>query len=690
MRFFLRKSHQILNTHLGLFLFIAVLFWLKTYTAYRLEFDLGVNNSIQEFLLFINPISSALFFLAFAFFFKGKAQYRALIIINFVLTFLLFANVVFYRFFNDFITLPVLTQTQNFGQLGGSAKALMQPTDILYFTDTIILIALVLFKIVTPHSEKLSWRGMVAVFTAAIIFFAGNLALAESDRPQLLTRAFDRNYLVKYLGAYNYTIYDAIQSTKSSAQRALADSNDITEIENFTKASYAEPNDKYFGVAKGKNVIYVSVESFQNFLIDYKLNGQEVTPFLNSLAKDDNTLYFNNIFHQTGQGKTSDSEFLVENGLYPLPQGSVFSTKAENTYQAAPQILKENGYKDSAVFHGNNKTFWNREENYKAFGYDHFFDESYYNMVDENVINYGLEDKPFFKESIPYLKSLKQPFYSKFITLSNHFPYPLNEEEQTIAPAETGDTTVDQYFQTARYTDEALEQFFNDLKKEGLYDNSIIVIYGDHYGNSENRKKAMSKIMGKEITDFEQAQLQRVPLFIHAPGLEGGVKETYGGQVDIRSTLMHLLGIDTKKQVQLGTDLLSKEHKELVPFRDGSFVTPEFTQVDGKVYSNEAGERIESTEAVKKAEEVAQKKLSLSDKLVYGDLLRFYDLEGFEQPKRSEFNYVDDEKLAREPGFLEEEIRILEQEKQEKAQEYEQKGYNLEQSEEQVSTQPQP
>ncbi|TKI09307.1 glycerol phosphate lipoteichoic acid synthase, partial [Bacillus cereus] len=85
--------------------------------------------------------------------------------------------------------------------------------------------------------------------------------------------------------------------------------------------------------------IYIHLESFQNFLIDYKLNGQEVTPFLNSFTKDANTLYFDNFFHQTGQGKTSDAEFMLENSMFGLPQGSVFTTKSHNTYQSAPAIL---------------------------------------------------------------------------------------------------------------------------------------------------------------------------------------------------------------------------------------------------------------------------------------------------------------------------------------------------------------
>ncbi|PNB36757.1 glycerol phosphate lipoteichoic acid synthase, partial [Pseudomonas sp. GW456-E7] len=76
----------------------------------------------------------------------------------------------------------------------------------------------------------------------------------------------------------------------------------------------------------------------------YKIDGKEVTPFLNKLAHDNETFYFDNFFHQTGQGKTSDAEFMMENSLYPLAQGSVFVNKAQNTLQSVPAILKSKDY----------------------------------------------------------------------------------------------------------------------------------------------------------------------------------------------------------------------------------------------------------------------------------------------------------------------------------------------------------
>jgi lipoteichoic acid synthase len=641
----LNKYRSLPNQYIVFFIFAVLLFWMKTYVAYLAEFNLGISNSMQEFLLLINPISSAVFFLGLALLAKGKRTYTWLIIINFILSFILYANIVYYRFFSDFITLPTLTQTKNFGDLGGSIWELIKWYDIFYFLDTIILLTIVVSKRFSLPTVQVGRYKKSIVFATAALIFTTNLALAEVDRPQLLTRTFDRNYIVKYLGVYNYLIYDAFQSMKSSTQRAFANKSDITTVLNHVQATYAKPDPKYFGVAKGMNVIYIHLESFQNFLINYKLHGEEVTPFLNSLVHDPNTFYFDNFFHQTGQGKTSDAEFMLENSLFGLPQGAVFTTKGQNTYHAAPAILRQYGY-TSAVFHGNYKTFWNRDEIYKSFGFDHFFDASYYDMNDNDVLNYGLKDKPFFKESIPMLESLKEPFYVKFITLSNHFPYPISEEDATIEPADTGDGSVDRYFQTARYLDEALKEFFDYLKKSGLYDRSVIILYGDHYGISENHNKAMSQVLGKEITPFEQAQLQRVPLFIRVPGVKGGIMHQYGGQIDLLPTVLHLLGIDTKNYVHFGTDLLSPDHQEIVPFRNGNFVTPTVTAVNGKYYDSKTGEPLKETSEIKRMEQISRTKLDLSDKVVYGDLLRFYTPKGFKpvDPSKYDYNNREDKK----------------------------------------------
>lgn len=636
------------------FFFVAVfLLWIKTYLTYVFEFNLDIQNGIQQFLLFLNPLSSALIFLGIGLFAKGKRAGIWIIVIEFLMSFLLYANVVYYRSAADYITLPTLMQTSNFGSLGGSIANLVAWHDLFYALDIIALIGLFIWSRSNWSLSRLPKKKPMLIFATGVMVFAINLGLAEADRPQLLTRTFDRNYIVKYLGSYNFAIYDAIQTARSSTQRVLADSSDITVVENYTTNKYAEPKQKLYGVAEGKNIIKIHLESFQSFLIDYKLHGEEVTPFLNSLVHDEskNFTYFDNFFHQTAQGKTADAELLLDTSLYPLPQGAAFVTKGNNTYQALPAILKQRQGYTSAVFHGDNKTFWNRDEIYKQFGIDHYFHAKYFDMNKENTINYGLKDKPFFKQSMPMLKSLEQPFYAHMMTLTHHHPYKLDEGDATIKPAETGDGSVDRYFQTARYLDEALRQFFADLKEAGLYKDSVIMIYGDHYGISQNHNKAMKQITGEKITDFKHIQLQRVPFIIKIPGVDGkGTVHEYSSQVDVMPTLLHLLGIDANNYILFGTDMFSKDHEEFVVFRDGDFITDEYTVASGKFYDNDTGELIKHpTDKMKEMQKKARHELKLSDKVLYGDLLRFYKpTKKWEPVDASEYSYVKEKDNKKE------------------------------------------
>lgn len=601
------------------FSLIVLLLWIKTYITYKTSFNIPMDNLMQEFILFINPLSFLLFVFGISLLFKETVRKKVMVTIAVTISILLYANVVYYRFFNDFITLPVLFQTSNMGDLGSSIHSLIKPIDLFYFADLFILYFVLKKKKldVKPLPKKLPRQ----ILIASIVVFVINLGLAEIQRPQLLTRSFDRQMLVKNLGTFNYHIYDIVIQTQVKSKKVFADGSELTDVENYVKANYTEPDKELFGIAKGKNVILISLESTQNFLINYKLNGEEVTPFLNELVK--NSYYFDQFYHQTGQGKTSDAEFLIDNSLYPLARGAVFFTHSQNQYEAMPKILKENGY-ETAVFHANNKSFWNRDLMYQAFGYDRFFGMEDYSLTEENQVGWGLKDKEFFVQSLPLMDQVQQPFYGKFLMLTNHFPFTLNPEDQLLSPTDTltNDKIVNQYLQTVRYEDEAVKEFFTMLKEKGYYDNSIIVLYGDHYGISQNHNEAMGQLLGKEITPFEAAELQKVPFIIHIPGEEGKTIHTVGGQVDIRPTILHLLGIQTKNQIQFGHDLLSPERKGFAAFRDGSFVTDEFIYTEETCYNKADGTPVEKEKCEPYFEKI-NTELDFSDSIIYGDLFRF-------------------------------------------------------------------
>ncbi|MFB5087878.1 LTA synthase family protein [Psychrobacillus sp. PGGUH221] len=601
--------------------------WIKTYVVYHTSFDMKIENMMQQAILFISPLSFLLFVYGLSLFFKSpKARNRYIVITNLILAIILYANAVFYRFFTDFITLPVLFQTSNFGDLGSSAVESIYITDIFFFTDVVIIIAALKWlkigdkiSIVKPAQRKAYF-----VLSAAVLFL--NLGLAEIERPQLLTRSFDREMLVKNLGPYNYHLYDIYIQSKSHAQRALADGSELVEVNNYVRSNQAEPKAEMFGLADGRNLIVVSMESLQNFVINNDMNGYEVTPFLNSLTKDKDTFYFSNFYHQTGLGKTSDSEFIVENSLYGLGGGAVFFTHGGNKFHSMAESLNEEGYYTN-VMHPNNKSFWNRDMMYQALSIQKFYDVNSYEVKEGDAVNWGMKDIPFFEQSVDHMAQMPQPFYSRLITLTNHHPFDLDEEDQLIPPYNSNSRTLNKYFQSVRYMDEALKLFFEDLKAQGLYDNSIIVMYGDHYGISENHNAAMSQYLGKEITPYESAKLQRVPFFVHIPnsGVGKEVTET-AGQIDIRPTVLHLLGVETAKDMQLGADVFSDDHEDFVIFRDGGFVTDKLVYAGNTCFDNETGEETDIASCQPYIDRATQE-LGYSDQIINGDLLRFYDLK---------------------------------------------------------------
>ena len=629
---------------IGIFAFFLLTVFtitLKTYFSYYVDFSLGVKGLVQNLILLMNPYSLIALVLSVFLFLKGKKAFWFIFIGGFLLTFLLYANVVYFRFFSDFLTFSTLNQAGNVESMGGAVSASFKWYDFVYFIDTIIYLAILIFKRKWLDNRAFSKKFVPVVMATSVALFFLNLAFAETDRPELLTRTFDHKYLVKYLGPYNFTVYDGVKTIENNQQKALASEDDLTKVLNYTKQKRTEPNPEYYGAAKKKNIIKIHLESFQTFLINKKVNGKEVTPFLNKLSSGNQDFtYFPNFFHQTGQGKTSDSEFTMDNSLYGLPQGSAYSLKGDNTYQSLPAILDQKQGYTSNVMHGDYKTFWNRDQVYKHFGIDNFYDATYYDMSDDNIVNLGLKDKPFFKASADYQSKMKKPFYSHLITLTNHYPFTLDEEDASIDKPNTGDSTVDGYIQTAHYLDQALEEYITDLKKKGLYDNSVIMIYGDHYGISENHNNAMEKLLGEKITPAKFTDLNRTGFWLKVPGKSGGVNKEYAGQMDVMPTLLHLVGIDSRNYLMFGSDMFSKQHNNVVPFRNGDFITEDYKYVNGKIYSNKDNELLtEKPKDFDKNKKQVEKDLEMSDSVLNGDLFRFYKNPDFKKVNPGKYEY---------------------------------------------------
>ena len=670
-------TNSILNfmsTRLGFVLTLLLLYWFKTMWAYSVDFNLDIQGPYQIFLAVINPLPISLLFIGLALYIKRTKLFYSLAFGIYLLLFIwLISNSIYYREFTDFVTVnTMLASSKVSAGLGAAALELFRPWDVIYILDFPILAFFFFKKGIRMDNRPFNKRASFAVTSLSAMLFSANLFLAEIDRPELLTRGFSNYYVVRALGLPAFLGYSANQTYAANKERSKASEADLKPVEEYIQQHYAKPNPEYFGMAKGRNVIYIHLESFQQFLIDYKLKVDdkeyEVTPFLNSLYHSKETFAFSNVFNQVKAGKTSDAETMIETGLFGLNQGSfMVNYGGTNTQQAAPFILSKNGYNSSAVFHGNAGSFWNRNTAYKQWGYNYFFDASYFTKQNSsNSFQYGLNDKYMLKDSIKYLERLQQPFYTKFITVSNHYPYTtsLSGDDLGFPLAKTQDETINGYFATANYLDSSIKAFFDYLKESGLYKNSIIVLYGDHYGISNSRNPALAPLLGKNSetwSSYDNAMLQRVPYMVVIPGMDkGGIIDTYGGEIDMLPTLEHLLGIESNKFLQVGQDMLSPDHDQIVAFRSANyFVTPEYTSYSGRTYYTKTGEEItnpdeKTKEELDKIREAANLQLKISDSIQTGDLLRFFKGNDLGKVNPEDYSYTNSfkalKKIEKEKG----------------------------------------
>lgn len=656
-----------MSTRLGFVLTLLLLYWFKTMWAYTVDFNLDIQGSYQTFLAVINPIPISLLLIGLALYVKRTKLFYSLAFGIYLLLFVwLISNSIYYREFTDFVTVnTMLASSKVSAGLGAAALELFRPWDVIYILDFPILVFFFLKKWIRMDNRPFNKRASFAVTSLSAMLFSANLFLAEIDRPELLTRGFSNYYVVRALGLPAFLGYSANQTYAANKERSKASEADLKPVEEYIQQHYAKPNPEYFGMAKGKNVIYIHLESFQQFLIDYKLNiddkEYEVTPFLNSLYHSNETFAFSNVFNQVKAGKTSDAETMIETGLFGLNQGSfMVNYGGTNTQQAAPFILSKNGYNSSAVFHGNAGSFWNRNTAYKQWGYNYFFDASYFTKQNSsNSFQYGLNDKYMLRDSIKYLERLQQPFYTKFITVSNHYPYTtsLSGDDLGFPLAKTQDETINGYFATANYLDSSIKAFFDYLKESGLYKNSIIVLYGDHYGISNSRNPSLAPLLDKNSetwSSYDNAMLQRVPYMVVIPGMDKGrIIDTYGGEIDMLPTLEHLLGIDSQKFLQVGQDMLSPDHNQIVAFRSANyFVTPEYTSYSGRTYYTKTGDEITNPDDKTKADldkirEAANLQLKISDSIQTGDLLRFFKGDDLGKVNPDDYSYTNSFKVLK-------------------------------------------
>ncbi|MNK71871.1 Lipoteichoic acid synthase 2 [compost metagenome] len=542
---------------------------------------------------------------------------------------ILHVDLLYFRYFSGLPSVQMLFQTTGAWAVVKSIPWLVKPEDLIFYFDLPLWWFLARHK-VNAYTLK---RALGAVLLAAVllvVYVPRNPHMANVLGMVFVHDRFHPVYL-KQIGIVGYHFQDLYWEMAKAMQPNPPLSETDRELLDHVFLPGQMETRPLVGKYAGKNLIVIQAESLQEFVLNRSVEGQPITPHLNALAQE--SLNFSNHYHQIGPGHTSDAEILTQQALFGLPDEIAYWALRDTAFYSLPEALTARGYSTLSM-HGNNGLFFNRLQMHKRLG----FAKSLFleDLRRDDLLGMGLSDKSFFKQAVERLKELPKPFYGFMITLSSHHPFTDNfPNEVPLKLGALEDTSVGRYLTAVHYLDEAIGELVADLKAEGLWDETVVVVYGDHNGMIWDDRQDLAEFLGIEMTPISWAKLQRVPLIVHLPdGVAKRIDKT-AGQIDLAPTIASLLGVDVPASWRLGHDLLTDAEQQ-VTFRDGGWIKGSHFYVRSAdmlqpMYFND--DAAWSPEQVDEELRLAGERLRASDLVLKHDQVRHYS-ETYQESSR--------------------------------------------------------
>lgn len=559
----------------------------------------------------VKPVMADLGFLlvvgSLMYLFKDKKQYLYIIILSFLLSIICVVDSTYYTFYRSFSSVSLIATSLFVIDVGDAVvKNVISYKDFVFLWQPIFLIIVhhILkkkryYEIINILDKKI--KKYVKPFkTGLLIFLIFIFSLTSVEITKLFSQ-WDREYVLKHYGPFVYHVSDIVKNV-GSQMHFLTEKSALEKFDNYY-IEYHKDNIKneYTNKFEGKNVLFIHAESIQTFDMDLSFNGEPLMPNLSKIA--DEGMFFSNFYSQISVGTSSDTEFTLSTSLLPVINGTVFVNYYDREYVSIQKLLADKGYYTFSM-HGNLRSFWNRDVMHPNIGYQDFFGKESFVIDDE--IGMGLSDKSFFRQAVSKIKNINdagQPYMGTLLMLTNHVPweeteaygdFPVTKTYETInsaneivektAPFMEG-TVLGNYFKAVHYADEAIGQLMVDLEAEGLLDDTIIVIYGDHdaridkseYDFFYNYNPLTNKMYDEnhenydEVTYFEYEMLRKVPFIIWSKDEVNPIEVTETmGMYNVLPTLGNMLNI--KSPYALGHDIFSDE-ENIVIFPNTNYVT---------------------------------------------------------------------------------------------------------------------
>ncbi|MCD4827273.1 MAG: LTA synthase family protein [Acholeplasmataceae bacterium] len=339
----------------------------------------------------------------------------------------------------------------------------------------------------------------------------------------------------------------------------------------------------YTGYFEGKNLILIMAESFDTYAIDPSL-----TPNIYEMQQHswNFTSYYSPLFFRN----TADTEFMSQTGLYAHKSVNLtMETFRDNKFpNTIPMLFEEQGY-GTYSFHNYTDYFYPRSEFHpETLGYDEYYGAVALGMLEESsgvLIHHEWQsDLELANMTVDILKDKAQPFFTYMLTVSGHLPYnhnhPIAEKNielvRQIFIDEEREMPIDDilYYHAANYElDLAIGALLDRLEEENMADDTVIMMYGDHYAYGLNQDDIAEYDDTKTMENL--LSIQRVPMMIYHPDLIKEDKDEVFASIDIMPTISNLFNLDINYRQTFGKDIFSNQERSVL-FSNGSVLTDKF------------------------------------------------------------------------------------------------------------------
>lgn len=618
--------NKIINSELFIII-IGFLLFIKTAIFYKLT--IYISDSINKELLAKTFIFSMFIVSVLFLFRKNRLRFFLALIVDLVFSLIAFADNLYYSYSSSLISISQVSNLQYSEQISAVLKDLLNKAQIFYFLDIIVIIMLLITKFIKLEKTKTNgWKSSIVYFSVMMTIYCSTIpTYVEASQSHVYNKKMQLELGTVY--TFHYLDFKTNMNLKKTAKYATNGEMMIEydKLKNEYNENYQEDLYNLKDIAKGKNVIVLQLESFQNFLLYKEINGKEITPNLNKFMNEN--IYFKNMIIQS-YSTTADSEHSAMSSLYPLENGMAFAQYSANEYDDFYGEYKESGYY-TMYTHGNDGDFWNRNNVYGKLDIDELdfienFDE------DSTLINGWISDESLYNQVIKNVEKVNKPFFINIVSASSHtaFDLPGLDNKYEYIDIDVGkfkDTYFGNYLEAVNYADNQFGKFIEQLKEKNLYDNSMILVYGDHYGMQMYNYEMLDYL---EEVDHKYNNVETEINYINTvcglriPGVEYMVIDKTISKLDIKPTICYLSGI--KDGISLGTNMFGS--KDFACLNNGIIVTDEY-YFNGDWYYRKNGEKLDLSsfdekqqEKIKNYERYMNTEMNISNSIILNNLLK--------------------------------------------------------------------